>query len=121
MSVSLGIFVNSGRLLENLVFTTLRRIYSEIFYYKTKAGREVDFAVPIRSRARLLVQVCESRAESRTRARETMALSDAMAELRLKSGIIVTRNGNEQIAVDGGIIEVVPIWRFLCDINESME
>jgi hypothetical protein len=60
----------------------------------------------------LLVQVCESMAEPQTRKREVAALSDAMAELGLKSGTIVTRNEEEEIEVDGGKIEAVPVWRF---------
>jgi predicted AAA+ superfamily ATPase len=59
-SVASGILVNSGHLLENLVFTTLRRLHPEIYYYKTRSGREVDFIVPDRGRSRMLVQVCES-------------------------------------------------------------
>jgi predicted AAA+ superfamily ATPase len=38
-SVSSGILVNSGHLLENLVFTGLRRAYPEIYYHKTRTGR----------------------------------------------------------------------------------
>jgi hypothetical protein len=39
-----------------------------------------------------------------------------MAELDLKTGIIVTRNEEERIATDAGIIEAIPAWRFLLDI-----
>ena len=49
-SVSSGILVNSGHLLENLVFTALRRRHAEIQYYRTRSGREVDFVVPRRGR-----------------------------------------------------------------------
>jgi predicted AAA+ superfamily ATPase len=42
-SVTSGILVNSGHLLENLVFTALRRVSPDIYYYKTKSGMEVDF------------------------------------------------------------------------------
>jgi hypothetical protein len=42
-----------------------------------------------------------------------------MAELGLKSGTVVTKNESEQIDAGGGIIEVVPIWRFLLDLPES--
>jgi hypothetical protein len=118
-SVSSGILVNSGHLLENLVFTALRRLHPAIYYYKTKTGREVDFIVPVRDHARMLVQVCESLAEPQTRKRETAALSEAIAELGLKTGTIVTRNEDERIASDGGIIEVVPAWRFLLDLPET--
>jgi predicted AAA+ superfamily ATPase len=58
------------------VFTALRRLHPEIYYYKTKTGREVDFIVPMRGRSKMLVQVCESLAEPQTRKRETAALSE---------------------------------------------
>jgi uncharacterized protein len=118
-SVSSGILVNSGHLLENLVFTALRRLYREIYYYRTKSGREVDFIIPSGKGNRLLVQVCESLADPQTRKREVAALSEAMAELGLESGMIVTRNGDERIEVNNGIIEVVPMWRFLIDLPDS--
>jgi uncharacterized protein len=120
-SVSSGILVNSGHLLENLVFTALRRLHPEIYYYKTKTGREVDFIVPMRGRPKMLVQVCESLAEPQTRKRETASLSEAMAELGLKTGTIVTRNEDERVAVEAGTIEVVPAWRFLICLPDSAE
>jgi predicted AAA+ superfamily ATPase len=118
-SVSSGILVNSGHLLENLVFTALRRLFPEIYYYKTKTGREVDFIVPTSGKMRILIQACESLAESQTRKREIAALSEAMAELGLKTGTIVTRNYDERIKTDAGIIDVIPAWRFLLDLPES--
>ena len=120
-SVSSGVLINSGHLLENLVFTALRRSHPDVYYYKTKTGKEVDFIVPLRGRSRLLVQVCESLAEPQTRKRETVALSEAMAELGAKTGIIVTRNEEEQIDAEGGTIKVVPAWRFLLNMAESAE
>ncbi len=120
-SVSSGILANSGHLLENLTFTALRRLYAEIYYYKTRTGREVDFIVPLRDGTRMLIQVCESLAEPQTRKRETAALSEAMAELGIMSGTIVTRDSDEQIDTGRGVISVVPIWRFLLDLPESAE
>jgi predicted AAA+ superfamily ATPase len=120
-SVSSGILVNAGHLLENLVFTALRRLYPEIYYYKTGTGREVDFIVPTRGRPRMLVQVCESLAEPQTRKREIAALREAMAELGLKTGTIVTRNEDERMDVEAGTIEVVPAWRFLLNLPQSAE
>ena len=109
--------VNSGHLLENLVFTALRRRYPEICYYRTRTGREVDFVVPRRGRPPLLVQVCESLADPRTRKRETAALAAAMAELDADTATIVTRNERERIEVGGAAIDVVPAWRFLLDTD----
>ena len=120
-SVSSGILVNSGHLLENLVFTALRRAHPEIYYYKTKSGREVDFVVPGRGRPRALVQVCETLADPATRTREVSALEAAMAETGLRSGTIVTKSETERIETDDGPIEVVPAWRFLLDQPDSGE
>jgi len=116
-SVASGVLINYGHLLENLVFTALRRISPEIYYCKTKGGLEVDFITQMPDRSRLLVQVCESMAEPQTRKREVTALSEAMAELDLNAGTIVTRNESEEIQVDAGKIEVVPVWRFLLNFD----
>lgn len=112
-SVSSGIHTNTGHLLENLVFTALRRRHQGIYYYKTKTGREVDFVVPMREKPAMLVQVCESLVEPQTRKREIAALREAMAEWQVSTGTVVTRGQEERIDVVGGIIEVVPAWRFL--------
>lgn len=118
VSVSSGILVNSGHLLENLVFTGLRRIYPEIYYYKTKTGREIDFIIPAdgAKKQRRLIQVCESLANPQTRKRELDSLSEAMRELHLKTAILVTRNEEERITVGEATIEVVPAWRFLLEL-----
>ncbi len=120
-SVSSGILANSGHLFENLVFTALRRLHPEVFYYRTKTGREVYFIIPARNRPKALFQACESLAEPQTRKRETAALTEAMAELKLKNGTLVTKNEEERIPVDGGHIKVVPCWRFLLDLPEPRE
>ncbi|MBN1409916.1 MAG: ATP-binding protein [Spirochaetales bacterium] len=118
-SVGSGILVNSGHLLENLVFTALRRISTGIYYYKTRNGAEVDFIVQHKDHSKILVQVCESLAGPQTRKREVTALSDAMSELKMKSGVIVTRDTEEKISMTGGKIEVMPVWQFLLSLPES--
>ncbi len=118
-SVASGILVNTGHLLENLVFTALRRVTPDIYYYKTRGGLEVDFLAQLQDRSRMLVQVCDSMAEPQTRKREVAALTEAMAEYDLKSGTVVTRNEEDQIKVDAGKIDVVPVWRFMLNLPES--
>jgi len=117
-SVASGILVNSGHLLENLVFTALRRLSPDIYYYKAKGGQEVDFIAQLPDRTRLLVQVCESMARPQTRKREVEALGEAMSELGLKSGTIVTRDEEGEIEVEAGKIDIVPAWRFLLSMPE---
>lgn len=118
-SVSSGILINSGHLLENLVFTALRRTTPDIFYYRTKSGQEVDFVCRRRDGSRMLVQVCESMVDPQTKKREVSALTDAMSELGLRHGTIVTRGETDRISVDAGTIEVTPAWRFLLDLDDG--
>lgn len=118
-SVASGILTNSGHLLENLVFTALRRLCPEVFYYRTRSGREVDFIVQWPDRSWQLIQVCESMAEPQTRKRELAAMNEALQEMGLTAGRIVTRSEEEQIATGGRTIEVIPIWRFLLDLPEQ--
>lgn len=118
-SVSSGILVNSRHLLENLVFTALRRATARIHYVRTRNGREVDFVAQMEDRSRLLVQACESLSDPRTRKRETVALNEAMSELGLPTATIVTRGEEERIEVHSGVIDVVPAWRFLLSLPDS--
>jgi len=120
-SVASGILVNTGHLLENLVFIALRRLTPDIYYCKTKGGLEVDFMAQMGGFSRMLVQICASMSEPQTRKREVAALEDAMKRYDIKTGTIVTRNEEEKIIVDGGIIEVVPAWRFLYNLPEAQQ
>ena len=120
-SISSGILVNSGHLLENLVFTALRRITPDIFYFKSKAGREVDFIAQLQDRSRMLVQACESITDPQTRKREIAALCDAMTELKISSGTIVTRSEEDKIEVEAGNINIVPTWQFLLGLSDTEE
>ncbi len=114
-SVSSGILANTGHLLENLVFMSLRRQHPEIHYYKTRTGKEVDFILSERGRPRKLVQTCESLSDQKTRKRELDALDEAMTEQGLPTGTIVTRNEEGRIDTAGGTIDIVPAWRFLLE------
>jgi hypothetical protein len=120
-SVSSGILNNTGHLLENLVYLGLRRIRREVFYYKTKTGREVDFILSPNKRPRTLIQVCETLAEPRTKQREIAALAEAMSEQGVRTGTIVTRAENSHINVENGTISIIPIWRFLLNLPDLQE
>ena len=102
-----------GALLENLVYAHLRRQGSRSEYVMTQSGLEVDFLVPGRRVAdRQLIQVCWTLENEATRRREVTALGEALRELRLKVGTIVTWNEHEQI--DDKIV-AVPAYRWLLE------
>ena len=77
--------------------------------------------------SRRLVQVCESLADPKTRQREVTALRDAMADLHLRTSVMVTRDGlggaggEQQLTVDTGTIEVTAGWRFLLDETSRVD
>lgn len=104
---------DQARLLETLVFLDLRRRRHEVDYLVTRRGGEVDFAATSPEGELSLVQVTESLRAPQTRARELEALREAMAELSLREGTVVTLHENETIEGDFGRIRVVPAWRFL--------
>ena len=121
-STSSGILSNRDSLLESLVFTALRRVTPEIFYHKTQTGREVDLVAllpsgPGQEGTILLVQVCASLSDPRIKQSEVRSLSEAMVELAAAEGTIVTWRTDETIPVGFGIIQVVPVWRFLLEME----
>jgi len=106
------------------VFPALRRVTPEIFYHKTKTGREVDLvallpSAPGQDRAVMLVQVCASPADPRVRQSEVRSLSEAMVETAVAEGTIVTWRTEETIPVGLGTIQVVPVWRFLLGMESN--
>lgn len=118
-SCSSGILVNSGHLLENLVFLALRRLSPKIHYYKTKQGWELDFIAILPDRTRLLVQVCEQMEQPKTRERELRALSESMKELGTSEGYVVTRAEDSVHELEHGQIRILPAWRFLLMLGED--
>ena len=116
-SVTSGILVNSGHQLENIVFVALRRLNNSLYYYKTSTNQEIDFLMQDQQRNITLIQVCQSLVNPATRQREISVLQIAMKELGLLEATIVTRDETDKIAVNEGIIEVVPIWKFLLEVD----
>ena len=112
-SITPGILVNSGHLLENLVYLHLRRKSSSIYYYRTKGGREVDFIWLDSAGEKNLLQVCESIKIEKTRDRELAALAEAMKEQELKSAYLITQDETEDVRWNDYSVTVMPIWRFL--------
>ncbi len=119
-STSPGILLNMGHILENLVYIALRRLYTDIYYYKTKTGKEVDFIIPHSGGRPLLIQVSETLLEPRTREREISALLEAMHERKVPQGYIVTRQEEDKIETKEGVINVLPAWQFLLDLTGEL-
>ncbi len=112
-AMSLCMTRDRGARLENLVFMHLRRGGHQVEYYLTKSGAEVDFVVlPERRGARRLIQVSWDMSNPETRKREMTALREAMRELRIRTGTIVTWL-DEDLSDDR--VRVVPAWRWFLE------
>lgn len=114
-SVSFGLTDNNGPLLENIVFLELKRRLKgvdELFYYKTRTGKEIDFLVTARGKTRLF-QVCYDLGDEATLQREIRASVEAAKELGLREATILNRNLKDTIERDGITISIIPIWEFL--------
>jgi len=79
----------------------------------TKSGAEVDFVVrELRNTESELIQVCWSMDNLETRRREETALKDAMKELNIKRGKIITWLDEYSVGED---LEIVPAWKWLLE------
>lgn len=101
---------DKGRMLENLVFLTLRRKYKEIFYFKEK--NECDFLVKEKEKIISAFQVCYELTEQ-NKEREINGLVEALEKFNLKEGFILTLNQEQEFVVNSKKIKVVAVWKWL--------
>lgn len=110
---------DKGRLMENLVFIELVKRgvkpNRELFYYKTRNNREVDFVVKKGIEVAELIQVCYDLTNPEAEQREIKALIEAGKELKVKKLTILTWDESRQIEKDGIIIKVAPLWEWLLE------
>ena len=102
-AVGFGFSPNTGKLLENLVFLTLRQQAKELYYYTTPGGLEVDFYLPERQQ---LVQVTQTLENPATRERELRALAEAVQTVKVKSAMILSNSNEDGFEVNGVPVEV---------------
>ncbi len=99
--------------LENATYICLRRQeYENIFYYKTRTGKEVDFVAQRPNGSLELVQACAQLQDPDTRKREIQALVEAAKELEIEQATIVTTYEEEVVEFDSLQITVLPYWKW---------
>ena len=113
---------DTGRLMENLVFTELVKRglvpNRDLFYYKTRHDREVDFVVKQGAAVAELIQVAYTIGVEGTRQRELKALAEAAGELRARRATIITWDEKEEIHGGETDVDVVPLWEWLAGARE---
>jgi len=112
---------NDDRLLENLVFIELlRRNYRpglELFYYRTRNNKEVDFVCRQGNRVTTLIQVCFDVSSVRTLKRETGSLLEAGSELGCDHLQVLTWDRESEMAEQNHRIDILPAWKWLLGLG----
>jgi len=104
---------DTGRLMENLAAIELLRRGKEFYCYKTKDGKEVDFAVKEELKIGQLIQVCYEVDNYMTQKRETNALLKAAKEIKCKNLILITWDYEAKEKSDDKQIRYMPLWKWL--------
>ena len=105
INLSFAFSSNSGRLLENLVFSELCKAGKALYFYNK--GFECDFIIKNADHSLSAMQVCYELTDQNEK-RELGGLKKLDAQYPTVSKTIITYN--QETMVDG--IEVVPFWKF---------
>lgn len=110
---------DTGKLMENLVFTELvkrgKQPNRDIFYYKTRNDREVDFVIKKGTQVDELIQVAYQTQDADTEQREIKSLVEAAGELNVHTLTLVTWNEKREIKKGDTIIRVVSLLDWLLE------
>lgn len=108
---------NIGKLMENLVLVELLRrgnkLNMGVFYYKTKAGREIDFLLKEGIKIKELIQTCYEADKEETKNREVKALIEASFEVGCDNLLIITRDLETEEKIKGKKVKFIPLWKWL--------
>ncbi|MBI2453121.1 ATP-binding protein [Candidatus Peregrinibacteria bacterium] len=108
---------NIGQLMENLVFIELikrgNQPNRELFYYKTRNDREIDFVLKKGYKIVELLQVCYESTNQDVQEREIKALVEAGKELNVNKLLVLTWDEKRDIEKSGMTIQFKPLWEWL--------
>jgi hypothetical protein len=105
---------NKGKMLENVVFIELKRRNKEVYYYSNK--NECDFLIKEGTKVAEAVQVCYDLNKS-NKEREISGLLEAMNKFKLKKGVVLTHEQEEELKINGKKIKILPAWKWMLGFN----
>ena len=111
-AISLSFSEDFGRVLENAVFSELRRRGGQLYYFKGLKS-ETDFVIKNQDESLQLIQVCWQIDDFKTKARELGGLREAMRKFNTNRAVILTHELDDEIEIDGQQIAVVPTWKWM--------
>lgn len=104
-----------GRIVENVVFLNLlfRNRDKEIYYWKDKQQREVDFVLKRGLKIEQLIQVTYVSSEEEIDVREERVLIKASEDLNCEDMLVITRDYEAEKELKGKRIMFMPLWKWL--------
>jgi len=97
-----------GQKIENLFLTEILKKKLQIKYYKNKF--ECDFIV--KGQKEMAIQITYE-INNENKDRETKGILNAINDLNLNHGIIITYNQEETIIINNKKIEIIPMWKWI--------
>lgn len=108
---------NIGKLMENLVLVELLRrgqkLNENVFYYKTKNRKEIDFVLKEGTKIKNLIQVCYGIGDKEVKDREVKSLIEASRELKCERLLLITQDFEGEEKGKGKKVEFIPLWKWL--------
>jgi predicted AAA+ superfamily ATPase len=101
---SLSFSSDKGRLFENMIYLSLRRKYTDLYYFREKY--ECDFIVKEKEKVTKVIQVCFD-LNADTYQREINGLKEAMTFFELNEGYLITPNLNDTLLFEGRVIRLM--------------
>ena len=101
---------DKGKLLENLVFIELRRRNEQIYYFRK--NYECDFLIVRKNKVSLAIQVTQKLNDDNEK-REINGLLEVMKEHKLKEGILLTEDQEEEKNIEDKKVKIIPVWKWL--------
>ena len=112
--LNLFLFQGEKKLLENIVADELNRKYrnteEETLLYYYNRNIEIDFCIPTE---RIAIQVAYNINDETTYEREIGGLVKFLNTFHEYKGVIITRDYEKNIVVDGKEIQAIPVWKWL--------
>ncbi|MBM3200160.1 ATP-binding protein [Candidatus Woesearchaeota archaeon] len=104
---------DKGWLLENLVFLELKRNRKDVYYFSEKG--ECDFLIRQGIKIIEAIQVCHGLNED-NKERDVNGLIEALERFKLKEGLILTYDQEDEIEIKGKRIKIMPVWKWLLQV-----
>jgi predicted AAA+ superfamily ATPase len=112
-SISFKFSENIGHIYENLVFLELKRKNKEIYYWKSKKGKEVDFLIKKGLDIEEAIQVSYNLNDKKTLDREIESLLIAKDEFKIGHLTIITEDEEIEKEIGNVKIKTIPLWKWL--------